>query len=217
MKIRIDLHVHTNYSKDSVTDVNTVVKRIKEQGLDGYAICDHDTIRGIPEALNKREDLIVIPATEITAKNAHIIAIDPNELIPPNQSIIETVEQIHEQGATAVLAHPFCLPKSWVKITETKKANLDAIEVANSMQMPYNMICKLSQRLANKLDLPATGGSDSHIPETIGNAFTIIETKSTEISDVVKAIQNGNTNYEGRGTGLYLRLKKIILNKKNKG
>jgi predicted metal-dependent phosphoesterase TrpH len=211
MKIRIDLHVHTKYSKDSVSDINTVVRRIKEQGLDGYGICDHDTLRGIPEAINKREDLTVIPAMEITAKNAHIIALDPNEPISPNQNIIETIEQIHEQGATAVLAHPYSLPKSWMKITHIKKAKLDAIEVANSMQIPYNLICNLSQELANKLGLPATGGSDSHIPETIGNAFTIIETKGTEINEVVKAIKNGNTSYEGRGTGLLLRLKKIIL------
>ena len=177
MKIRIDLHVHSKYSKDSVSDINTIVRRIKQQGLDGYGICDHDTLMGIPEAIKKREDLTVIPAIEISAKNAHIIALDPNESIPPNQSIIETVEQIHDQGATAVLAHPYSLPKNWVKITQIKMAKLDAIEVANSMQIPYNMICNLSQELANKLKLPATGGSDSHIPETIGNAFTIIETK----------------------------------------
>jgi predicted metal-dependent phosphoesterase TrpH len=207
MKINLDLHIHTNHSQDGFSNIDTVVNRVKEQGLQGYAITDHDSIAGIPEALEKKKGLIVIPAVEISARGAHVIALEPNQIIPPFLSLPETLDRIHEQGATAILAHPFGLPRSWVNMKQIEKMSFDAIEVANSAQIPYGLICKHNQKLADHLGLPVTGGSDSHIPETIGKAFTIIESQSTEIEDIVKAIKKGNTICVGKGVKISSRLK----------
>lgn len=213
MKLKIDLHVHTVHSHDAFSNIDTVNKRLIKQGLHGYAITDHNTISGIPEALKKKENLIIIPALEISATGAHILALEPSELIPPDLSIFETVHRIHEQGATAVLAHPYRMPRSWINMKKIAEAGFDAIEVANSAQIPYRFICKINQRLASKLGLPVTGGSDSHIPETIGKAYTIIESQSKEIDDIIKAIKQGKTRYAGVGTGINIRLKQIWLKK----
>jgi predicted metal-dependent phosphoesterase TrpH len=93
------------------------------------------------------------------------------------------------------------------------EAGFDAIEVANSAQIPYRFICKINKRLATKLGLPMTGGSDSHIPETIGKSYTIIESQSNEIDDIIKAIKQGKTSYAGEGTEIKNRLKQIWLKK----
>ena len=45
-----------------------------------------------------------------------------------------------------------------------------------------------------------TGGSDSHIPETIGRSFTIVESDSVEVDDVIKAIKLGRTTVGGTYT-----------------
>lgn len=211
MKLKLDLHIHTNYSRDGFSNIETVVKRVNEQKLHGYAITDHDSIAGIPEALKKKRGLIVIPAVEISAKGAHVLALEPNQIIPHSLSLPETVERIHEQGATAILAHPYGLPRSWVNMKQIEKTSFDAIEVANSAQIPYDLICKHNQKLAKQLELPVTGGSDSHIPETIGRAYTIIESESTEIEDIVMAIKQGKTSYEGKGTKISSRLKLLWL------
>ena len=211
MKLKIDLHVHTSYSPDAFSSISTIVKKIKEKGLNGYAIADHDTIAGIPQALKQKNDLTVIPALEISAIGAHILALEPNELIPPNLSIFETVERIHEQGAIAVLAHPYGLPRSWININTISDAHFDAIEVANSAQIPYNYICERNKDLAIKLGLPMTGGSDSHIPETIGKAYTIVDSPSKEIDDTIKAIKLGRTSYVGNGIDLSTRIKYMWL------
>jgi predicted metal-dependent phosphoesterase TrpH len=211
LKIKLDLHVHSVYSRDSVNTIDTITRRIKEAGFQGYALADHDTMEGLPEALEKRGDLlVVVPALEVTARGAHVLALDPNEPIPMGLSVAETIEKIHDQGATAVLAHPYGLPRSWVSINDTKNSSLDAVEVANSAQFPYGYICSLNRKLAEELSLPVTGGSDSHIPDTIGRGYTIVDTPSTELRDVIDSIRKGRTEAGGSGISIYERYKKLL-------
>lgn len=200
MELKLDLHVHSDYSPDSFNSIDEINRRIREQGFDGYALADHDTIKGLDEAREKSGDLVFIPAMEVSAIRAHVVALDPVEVVPPRLSLPETVDLIHDQGATAILAHPYGLPRSWPQIRQVESANLDAIEVANSAQFPYDVICDLNQKLADRLDLPSTGGSDSHVPETIGRSYTIVESESTDYLDVIKAIKLGHTKTGGSYT-----------------
>jgi len=209
LKLKLDLHIHSVYSPDSLNTIDDIVKGIKLKGLQGYALADHDTISGHSEALGKKADLIFIPAMEISAKNCHVLAYDPNEPIPRGLSLEETVDRIHEQGAIAVLAHPFGIPRNWISVRDVKATKLDAMEVANAAQVPYKYIMKLNRNLAESMGLPETGGSDSHLPSTIGRAFTIVDSPSTEVEDVIKSIREGRTEVEGSGTGFFERLKKL--------
>jgi predicted metal-dependent phosphoesterase TrpH len=198
--LRLDLHIHSVYSLDAFNTIETINNRLKENGLNGYALTDHDSLNGIQEAKDKSGDLVFIPGLEISAKGAHVLALDPIEAVKTNLSITETVDQIHDQGAIAILAHPYGFPRSWIRIKQVEEARFDAIEVANSAQIPYGLICELNQKLANKLRLPITGGSDSHMPETVGRSYTIIESDSNEPDDVIKAIRLGRTSAEGSCT-----------------
>ncbi len=65
----IDLHSHTTASDGSLTPTE-LVNLAKERGLTALAITDHDTIAGIPEAIeraNSLKDLEIIPGVEISA------------------------------------------------------------------------------------------------------------------------------------------------------
>ena len=217
LRLKLDLHLHSVYSPDSFNTPETITERILEQGFNGYALADHDTIDGLKKARKIAGDLIFIPALEVSAKGAHILALEPTELIKPELSPVETVELIHEQGATAILAHPFGLPRSWVNINRVREAGFDAIEVANSAQIPYDYICSKNRELAEQLSLPITGGSDSHIPETIGRSFTIVDSDSSEVDDVIKSIKLGRTSVGGSYTRItewfskYFRKKRRVL------
>lgn len=46
----VDLHIHTNHS-DGLWSVEEVLKRVRESGLAGFSITDHDTFSGIEPAL----------------------------------------------------------------------------------------------------------------------------------------------------------------------
>ncbi|MCJ7574156.1 histidinol-phosphatase, partial [Candidatus Bathyarchaeota archaeon] len=62
------------------------------------------------------------------------------------------------------------------------------------------------------LDLPVTGGSDSHIPRTIGRAYTVVDSASSEVEDIIEAIKRGRTEAIGSGTSVTERLEKVWAN-----
>ncbi|MFP3951524.1 MAG: CehA/McbA family metallohydrolase [Candidatus Bathyarchaeia archaeon] len=210
MELKLDLHVHTKYSRDCKTRIEDVVTHCHAEGLDGYALADHDTVEGFDEALNYRDDLIVIPGLEVTSMGGHVLALGVKRLIPPRLSIKETVERIHQQSGVAVLAHPYGVPRSWVNTGDVEEAGFDAIEVANAAQFPYSYIRRRNQDLADRLGLPTTGGSDSHIPETIGRCYTLVESRSRKLSDVLESIASGYTEVYGTGITVRERVKKLV-------
>ena len=63
----IDLHAHTSAS-DGTYSPNELVTLAKSEGIEAIAITDHDTIEGVPEALESGEKigLEVIPGVEIS-------------------------------------------------------------------------------------------------------------------------------------------------------
>jgi predicted metal-dependent phosphoesterase TrpH len=79
------------------------------------------------------------------------------------------------------------------------------VEVANAAQWPFNYIRGRNESLASKLGLPVTGGSDSHIPETIGRSYTVVDTDSRDIEDILKAIKAGRTESFGMGISWHER------------
>lgn len=64
----IDLHIHTTAS-DGALSPREVVRLAVEQRLGAIAITDHDTVAGIPEALEEAQScgLEVIPGVELSA------------------------------------------------------------------------------------------------------------------------------------------------------
>jgi len=210
LRLRIDLHVHTKHSHDCSMSVNEALQQCAVQRLDGLAITDHDSLDGVVKARVNKGSLIVIPGIEISARDGHILALNASELVPAGLTLAETVDRIRDQGALAVIAHPHSVFKTWVNIRVLEEARLNAVEVANAAQFPYRWMLRKNFELAEKLALPKTGGSDAHIPETVGRAYTIIEADSFEVDDVVRAIKQGRTEPRGSGITLYERLKKLL-------
>lgn len=71
----VDLHVHSNASDGTLTPTEVVQLAI-QKNLAAIALSDHDTVKGVEEAIQiaKGSDLEVIPATELSCyyKNAEI-------------------------------------------------------------------------------------------------------------------------------------------------
>lgn len=82
----VDLHVHSNRSDGSMSP-SELVDLAVEKGLSAFALTDHDTVDGIPEALSRARywsqkgvQIEVIPgiefSTEYMGKDIHIVGID---------------------------------------------------------------------------------------------------------------------------------------------
>ena len=68
--MNIDLHIHTTASDGSLAPAE-VVREAAGAGLSVVAIADHDTMRGVPEALGAQEEhgVVVVPAVEMSASH----------------------------------------------------------------------------------------------------------------------------------------------------
>lgn len=81
MKDWIDLHVHSNYSDGTMTPAQ-LVELALQKGLKAFALTDHDTTDGIPEALSAAQgtDLLVIPGIELSTayqdRDIHILGLN---------------------------------------------------------------------------------------------------------------------------------------------
>ncbi|MGG7076834.1 PHP domain-containing protein [Clostridium sardiniense] len=67
---KVDFHVHTNAS-DGIISPKDVVDRAYKNGVSILAITDHDTVNGLPEAINeaKIKDIKLIPAVEFSCNH----------------------------------------------------------------------------------------------------------------------------------------------------
>lgn len=76
----IDLHVHSTYSDGTLTP-SELVLHAKQLNLSAMALTDHDTIEGIPEAIDtgKQHALEIIPGVELSTffhdKEIHIVGL----------------------------------------------------------------------------------------------------------------------------------------------
>jgi len=128
-----DLHIHSTFSDGSV-QIDEIMKIYGEAGFDVIAVTDHlfDTQSSISLALREEGKsvkdveayfqkikevslwakeaygLLVIPGLEICnlAEDYHILGIDLNKAINPDQGASGVIKEIHDQGGLAIASHP---------------------------------------------------------------------------------------------------------------
>jgi predicted metal-dependent phosphoesterase TrpH len=153
--------------------------------------------------------LLIIPGIEVSSRDGHIIGLGVSDAVPRRLSADETILQIKRLGGVSIVAHPYDLLRSALN-PEILTTMPDAIEAINSASMLHSITWKRARTFAEKRNLPQTGGSDSHIPETIGKAYTIVDVESRDVASVLDAIRNGRVVPDGRPYRFSDRVRKII-------
>ena len=222
--MKFDLHVHSFYSKDSNSDLNAILKVARMRGLSGFAICDHDTIEGglacAARAAELGIELTVIPGIEVSSSKGHILVLGINENIEPFLSPAETIRRARALGGTVIIPHPF--KRSSHGIGSFEGLDIDAVEVFNSRCL-FNNANRKAALEAKRLNIPGVAGSDSHIPEMVGQAYTEIAARKNTVEAVLQAIQEGKVSPAGKNSPTTVILKQMAgsvkrrLRKKNFG
>lgn len=212
MQLKIDLHVHSCYSPDSVITPEELIFYAKKHGLDAVAITDHERIDGALK-IAKEKHFLIIPGIEVSSLNGHIIGLNVREVIPTKLGVDETVDRIHEAGGLAVACHPIAFFKgSLGKHTNLK---FDAVEVINASAFPFRYSVIRSKKLASQLGKTQTAGSDAHYGPEIGCAYTLVDAE-LEFDGVIKALTKGLCKPFGRAIPLGIRLKREVFSLKRK-
>jgi predicted metal-dependent phosphoesterase TrpH len=194
--MKLDLHVHSKYSRDGAATVEDILERCRALDLDGCAITDHNSVEGSSRAVELADSfgLLVVRGTEISTAEGHVLAYGVSETVPRGLSIVETISRIRAAGGIAVAAHPRRFP-SGMGIRRASRNAFDAIETLNGGSSEGSN--RAASRLAKRESLPSVGGSDAHRVEEIGRAFTELPDVSSE-EGVVKAIAENRSTVGGR-------------------
>jgi len=202
MQLKADLHTHTIYSKDSMITPRDLVLYAKKSGLDALAVTDHNRVDGALR-IAKETDFLIIPGTEVSSLQGHVVGLNLQEPVAKGLSADETVDQIRGLGGAAVACHPFALLKGSIGKYVTDK--FDAVEVINASSFPFASSTRKAHELAERLKLPKTAGTDSHYGPVIGQAYTLVEAEPT-VDSIVKAIVSGHCKPFGKAVSWAMRL-----------
>lgn len=206
--MKLDLHLHSNHSSDSISTPKTIMKTAKKLGLT-IAITDHNTTSAWPvfKTLSKEMNLPVIFGEEIKVIEngkcaGEIVGLFMKQEVRP--SIAEEVfEKLHEQNALAMVVHPFDIFRNDFKHLEKHVKKIDLLEVFNS-RTTLDSHNKKALEFAIKNKLPQTANSDSHTPKEIGMSYTKVEANT--LQEARRELIKGNTTPFGKKSPITVHL-----------
>ena len=204
MKLKLDLHVHTNRSSDAFTSPEQLTNICRERGLDGLAITDHNVL-----ASDFSDELVILPGVEISTRDGHVIGLRVPELIPRGLSADETIRRIRDFNGISIIPHPYDLFRSSVR-PHLLTVRPDAIEVINSSSFLHSITWKRARKFAERENYPMTAGSDSHIPQTVGRAYTEVESESKDTRSVLASLRSGSVRPVGGPVRATERFRKLF-------
>jgi predicted metal-dependent phosphoesterase TrpH len=172
---KVDLHVHTCYSSDSLTQLPALVRACRRRGLQKIAITDHNTIAGALEARELAPDLIIV-GQEIDTTLGELIAYYMREPVPPDLPPKEAIARLKEQGAVIGVSHPF---ESLRSSALARGALSDIIDEVEALEV-FNSRCLLqgdnrrASEWAERHGKLATAGSDAHTLWEVGRGYVAL-------------------------------------------
>jgi len=205
LMLKIDLHVHTWYS-DSTGSVDDVLAAARRKGLDGVAVTDHGTLQGAYEALAKSRRLIVLVGEEVKTTQGELLALGIRKKIPKNLLMAEAIARTHAQGGLAIIPHPTIPLFSRLREGDLRNLAIDGLEVISAITPMPRYFLKKNLELAQRLKTSITAGSDSHSPDTVGDAYAVVNSESRDPGDIVRAVKYGNVLIGGGSSKTSIKL-----------
>lgn len=179
-RLKVDMHVHSHFSKDSMISIHTLYKTFVRRGV-VCVVCDHNSIEGSKRlsSLMKREH-VEVPcplAEEIATADGEIVGLFLTEEVPSSLSADETLDIIHSQGALALVPHPFDTYRSKVLRRDVLERVISRVHIiegynARNVKAVHNEQAVAFARQHNK---PVSAGSDAHTPFELARTYVEVE------------------------------------------
>ena len=209
--LKMDSHIHSEYSPDSSSKIDYILKCAQKENIDIIAISDHNTCDGTPEvvAKTKNTDILAIPSIEISSSKGHILGFGCEESVPRDLEPEDTIDRIHDLGGLAIVPHPYCFYRHGLLCkSDYKDLKIDAIETKNA-RFIVGYCNNKAKKLAKNEHIPTLGASDAHYWKFVGDCFSMIDCEP-DIDSVLKAIVKGKVEAHGKGTSNILLSKYLF-------
>jgi hypothetical protein len=171
--VRVDCHLHTVASGDSVLTLEQLAERARQASLDVVCITDHNVTSAAVAAAERDLGVRVIVGEEIRTPDGDIIGLFLTERIPYVLPVAEVVARIRAQGGLVYAPHPFDEVRSSlgrVLPGLCAAGAVDIVEVFNAKtedRVPNDRAAALATAYA----LPGGAGSDAHDAPGVGAAY----------------------------------------------
>lgn len=193
MHIKLDMHLHSEYSHDGSVCIEEIVALAKAKGMNALAITDHNCIQSYQKArAYHSEDFLVIPAVEYTTTRGHMLVyfietFAEDAGITKNKSgaypFDEIVRFTRENNGLIIAAHIF----KHAKRPLTPQAYQDVLDAVDGLEI-YNGRCSAlhhyanlgAQELARRTRTPFSAGSDGHAKHEMFRAYRILTFNDNE-------------------------------------
>ena len=194
--MKVELHVHTRYSHDSLLGYGLLAFICKIKKIDCIAICDHNTVAGAIKykQLFKKLHIEVIVGEEIFTREGEIIGLFIKSNIQKGLSAEETVNRIKDQNGLVYVPHPYDEKryKTVLSIDALKKIvqQVDFIEIHNGRNVESSFSKKqlaIAQEYTNSSRTVYVTGSDAHTFFEIGRNYMLIDSIDIKSPEKFKA------------------------------
>ena len=170
--LRVDLHMHTRFSPDSLVSPERLVARCQKVGLSCIAVTDHNTTEGA-RVVKDIAPFLVIVGEEVRTSEGEVTGLFLTETIPEGLSIGETARRIKDQGGLVSIPHPFDRFRGEV----ISRRGLDEVVQYADIVEVFNARNNLSADDRKALDfahehgLLTSGVSDAHTTMELGRTY----------------------------------------------
>jgi predicted metal-dependent phosphoesterase TrpH len=203
-RIRIDMHLHTRRSFDSLNDPDAVLRTARERGLDVICVTDHNQIATALELKLRFPERIIVGEEVKTAEGVDVIGLYIHEVIPKGTPALETCQRIHDQGGIVYVPHPYAPGKGGDgRLLDVIADHVDAIEGFNA-RIHDPALNERAVRWGREHDVPLGAGSDAHTLREIGRAYADVPAFEDSPYGLLHALRRGTIHGEASSRAVHV-------------
>jgi predicted metal-dependent phosphoesterase TrpH len=198
--VRVDLHLHSNFSHDGQSSLEALIERSRTCGLDRIALTDHNTVEGALQLVQMAPELAIV-GEEVKTYEGEVIGLFIKERLVPYLRPEEAMDHIHEMGGLTYVPHPLDRRRDHFRAERIVEL-ADRIDIIET----YNPWCEASANqaaaaLASDLDKVAATGSDAHSARELGRSWMEMEDYFDARDFLLKLRQARHVVTDKSGTG----------------
>jgi len=200
--MKIDLHIHTApLSACSYIDPRELIQETRRLKLDGICLTEHQVVwdRAEVDRLAGEAGIRIFRGNEFTTNQGDILVFGFYEDIKELLMIQDLRDKVTAAGGYMIAAHPFRGFKTFgigqlqMTVDQACKRKVlefvHAVEVGNGKLSPEEN--EMARKVAEKLGLPGTGGSDAHRVDEIATWVTVFEKNIEDENEFLQELHAG--------------------------